>query len=245
MKLNTLKITSIKKVDEKRNVYDLSVAGTHSFYITDKQILTSNCDFMTASGQAILRELVERHSANTRFLLTANYIEKIIPAIQSRMQTYQVEPPSKKDVAIRVSEILTAENVQFTPMDIKVVVDAHYSDIRKIIGECQRQVIDGELKLDRRSLIEANYVIKAIDILKSNKSAKESLSELRQLLADSQVKDFTPLFQILYDKVDEYSKGHTAEVILKLAEYEYQHQTRLIKEMSAAAALISILELIR
>lgn len=212
---------------------------------TWKIVMLDEFDYMTPNAQAILREMMEKYSNSTRFLLTCNYVEKIIPAIQSRCQCYNIVPPKKSDVAIRAAQILDQEEITYTPGDIKILVDAGYPDIRKVINDCQKQSINGELKLDKQSIIESNYALKTIDILKGKKTAKESLSEIRQLFADSQVKDYTPLYQLLYDEVDSYSNGHSAEVILKIADYEYQSTIRVIKELSAAALIISILEVIR
>jgi replication factor C small subunit len=199
---------------------------------------------MTPQAQMILRYIMEEYSESSRFILTANYIEKIIEPIQSRCQIFNVVPPSKKDIAIHVHNILSIENVIYTPSDLKVLIDSTYPDIRKLINECQKQSINGELKLDKKSVIESNYALKVIDILKNTKSAGSSLAEIRQLFADSKVTDFTPLYQLLYEQVDSYSKGKSAEVILKITEFEYQSQLRVIKELSAAALIISILEII-
>lgn len=200
---------------------------------------------MSFQAQGILRNLMEECSQTTRFILTCNYIEKVIDPIQSRCQAFNIIPPSKKDIAIHTANILEQESITYLPTDLKVLVDTYYPDIRRLIGECQKLALNGELKLNKEAVLEANYVLKVIDILKSKKSASQSLIEIRQLFADSQVTDFSQLYQMLYDQVDNYSAGHTAEIILKTAEYEYQSQTRLIKELSATSLIISILELIR
>jgi DNA polymerase III delta prime subunit len=245
-KLSLLKIEKIVKTHLEIPVFDLSVENNHNFYITNKQILTSNCDGITFQGQDLLRNLMETYSGSTRFILTANYIEKIRPAIQSRCQVFNVVPPSKKDIAKRIVHILDTEQVTYDLKDLKVLVDTNYPDIRKIINACQQNTINGTLTLNKQNLIEGNYILKILEILKdSKKKPKESLTEIRQLIADSQVRDFTPLYQLLYDEVDNYSNNKSAEVILKLAEYEYQSNLRVIKELSASALLISILEIIR
>jgi len=244
--LSLLKVDKILKTHLEIPVYDLSVENNHNFYITEKQILTSNCDGITIGAQGILRNLMETYSASTRFILTANYLEKIMDPIQSRCQVFNVVPPNKKDIAKRIIHILDTEQVTYDLKDLKVIVDAHYPDIRKIINACQQNTINGVLTLNKQNLIEGNYILKILEILKdSKKKPKESLTEIRQLIADSQVRDFTPLYQLLYDEVDNYSNGHSAEVILKIGQYEYECSFRVIKELSASALLISILEIIR
>ena len=76
-----------------------------------KIIILDEFDYMTPGAQAILRNLMETFSKHCRFILTCNYIEKIIDPIQSRCQSFAITPPTKKDVAVQVAKILDAENV--------------------------------------------------------------------------------------------------------------------------------------
>ena len=77
-----------------------------------KVIILDEADYLTPNAQAALRNLMETFSKTTRFILTCNYVEKIIDPIQSRCQTFGITPPSKKEVAIRLKEILDLEGVQ-------------------------------------------------------------------------------------------------------------------------------------
>lgn len=209
-----------------------------------KIVFLDEADFITPQGQAVLRSLMETYSEKTRFILTCNYIEKILDPVQSRCHSFNIIPPSKKQVALRAHYVLTQENIKYNPQDLKIIIDSVYPDIRKVINECQKNSINGELKLNKQNIVEANYALKIIEILKDRKkTAKDSLAEIRQLFADSSVHDFTPLYQLLYEQVDDYSNGNSADIILKITEYEYQSGFRVIKELSAAALIISILEI--
>jgi len=145
MHLEKIQIKSIKKTNSINQVYDLSVENNHNFFIGESETLTHNCDYITPNAQAALRNLMETFSATTRFILTCNYVEKIIDPIQSRCQTFAITPPTKKDVAIRVNEILKAEGVTYSPADLVTIVNAGYPDIRRILNSCQRQVVAGTL----------------------------------------------------------------------------------------------------
>ena len=123
-----------------------------------KLIILDEADYLTPNAQAALRNLMETFSKTTRFILTCNYVEKVIDPIQSRCQVFGITPPSKKDVAIRVNEILQHEGVTYKPEDLVSIINAGYPDIRRILNSCQRQVVNGELKVDKQSLIEANYI---------------------------------------------------------------------------------------
>ena len=61
-----------------------------------KVIILDECDYITPNAQAALRNLMETFSKHCRFILTCNYVERIIDPIQSRCQSFQIIPPSRK-----------------------------------------------------------------------------------------------------------------------------------------------------
>ena len=210
-----------------------------------KVIILDECDYITPNAQAALRNLMETFSRHCRFILTCNYVERIIEPIQSRCQSFQIVPPSKKEVAIHLSDILTKENVKFEVDDIATIINGAYPDIRKVINTSQRQVVDGILRMDAREVILNDYKLQILEVLKSSKSKKETFSEIRQILADAKVSDFADFFRLLYDEVDSYGSGHIAEVILLIAKYEQSDSQVVDKEINAMAMLIEILQEIR
>jgi DNA polymerase III delta prime subunit len=210
-----------------------------------KVVILDESDYMTPNAQAALRNLMETFSKTTRFILTCNYVEKIIDPIQSRCQVFAITPPSKSDVAKRTAKILTDEGVEFDLKDLATIVNSNYPDIRRILNTCQRQVIDNKLKLDKESLVQANYMLRILEILTSKDSKKDSFTAIRQLLADSKVKDFTALYSYLYDNLDTYATGHLAPVILTLAESQSTDSFAVDKELHIMAMFIKILEEIK
>ena len=210
-----------------------------------KVIILDECDYITPNAQAALRNLMETFSRHCRFILTCNYVERIIDPIQSRCQSFQIVPPSKKEVAIHLSDILTNENVKFEVDDIATIINGAYPDIRKVINTSQRQVVDGILRMDSREIILNDYKLQILEVLKSGKTKKETFTEIRQILADAKVTDFADFFRLLYDEVDIYGSGHIAEVILLIAKYEQSDSQVVDKEINAMAMLIEILQEIR
>jgi len=206
-----------------------------------KIIILDEFDYMTVNAQAALRNLMETFSKTTRFILTCNYVEKIIDPIQSRCQVYAITPPSKKDVAVRVSQILSEEQIRFDLQDLVSIINAGYPDIRRILNSCQRQVIDGQLKIDKQSLIEANYMDKVVEMLANKSDKKATFTNIRQLLADSQVKDYSGLYRHLYDNLESFATGHIAAVILIIAETQYQDSFCVDKEIGVMAMFVKIL----
>jgi replication factor C small subunit len=206
-----------------------------------KIIILDESDYLTPNAQAALRNLMETFSKTTRFILTCNYVEKIIDPIQSRCQVFAITPPSKKDVAIRVNEILKIENVTYKPEDLVSIINAGYPDIRRILNSCQRQVVNGNLTVDKQSLIESNYMNKIVEILSSKEDKKQMFTNVRQLLADSQVKDYTSLYRFLYDNLDSFATGHLASVILIIAEHQYMDSMVVDKEINVMAMFVKLL----
>ena len=209
-----------------------------------KVIILDECDYITPNAQAALRNLMETFSKHCRFILTCNFVERIIDPIQSRCQTFQVIPPDRKQVAIHISNILTSENVESEVSDIALLVNSGYPDIRRVINSAQRQSVEGELSIDKQSIVENDYKLKLLEILKTQ-DRKNAFKNIRQLLADSQVKDYADLFRLLYDEVDSYGKGHIAECILILAKYEQSDAVVVDKEINAMAMVIELLGVIK
>jgi replication factor C small subunit len=206
-----------------------------------KVIILDEADYLTPNAQAALRNLMETFSKTTRFILTCNYVEKIIDPIQSRCQTFGITPPSKKEVAIRLKEILDLEGVQYEMSDMAILVNSGYPDIRRVLNAAQRQIVNGELKIDKTSTIQANYMDDVLTILKSNGSVKDSFTKVRQIIADSKVKDFTPFYRFLYDNIDEYANGKVGNTILKIADAQYKDASVVDKEINIMAMMLEIL----
>ena len=209
-----------------------------------KIVILDEFDYMSPNAQAILRNLMETFSQHCRFILTCNYVEKVIDPIQSRCQSFQIVPPTKKDVAIQISKILGAEGVEFEPKDLVPIIDAGYPDIRKIINTCQLNSNKGKLQVDTQNLLENDYKIKVLDILKSKDDKRNKYTNMRQTIIDSRVTDFSELFTLLYEKVDEFAPSNTANVIIALSEGQSRHFNAIDKEIPMAATLIEILNLI-
>jgi replication factor C small subunit len=209
-----------------------------------KVIILDECDYITPNAQAALRNLMETFSKHCRFILTCNYVERIIDPIQSRCQLFQIIPPSKKEVAQKLHNILTEENVNSDLEDIKILVDSGYPDIRRVINSAQRNVVSGKLKLDTGSIIQNDYKLNLLDILKIQ-DKRNAFKNIRQLITDSQITDYADLFRLLYDEVDSYGQGHIAECILIIAKYELSDAQVVDKEINVMAMLIELLGVIK
>jgi replication factor C small subunit len=206
-----------------------------------KIIILDESDYLTPNAQAALRNLMETYSKTTRFILTCNYVEKIIDPIQSRCQTFAITPPSKTDVAKRLVTVLEQNSVEYDIKDVAAIINASYPDIRRAINAAQGSVINNKLQLDKTSAIQANYMSEVLELLKNTKDKKSAFTKIRQTIADSKVKDFTPMYRFLYDSLDEFATGAVSAAILIIAEAQYQDASVVDKEINIMAMFVKLL----
>jgi DNA polymerase III delta prime subunit len=208
-----------------------------------KIIILDECDYITPNAQAALRNLMETFSKHCRFILTCNFVERIIDPIQSRCQSFQIIPPDRKQIAVHVMNILKNENVSCNSEDIVTLVNGGYPDIRRVINAAQRQIVSDELVIDESEVILNDYKLKVLEILKDKTiSKKDSFVKLRKVLADAKVTDFADLFRLLFDSLDDFATGKMAQIILIIAKYELSDAQVVDKEINAMAMLIEILQ---
>ena len=210
-----------------------------------KIIILDEFDYMTPNAQAILRNLMETFSKHCRFILTCNYHEKIIDPIKSRCQTFAITPPTKKDVAIQVTRILSAEKIKYDLKNVADIISSYYPDIRRILNTCQLQSAKGELKVDHQIMVESNFQTKLVDLLKANDDKRNMFMNIRQAVADNRLNDYSEMYSMLYDKVDEYAAGNTANVILTIAEGISKDALVVDKEIVFMSTIIQILNIIK
>jgi len=203
-----------------------------------KIVILDEADYLTPQAQATLRNTIESCSKTTRFILTCNYLERIISPLQSRCQTFEITPPSKQEVNYKCQDILTQEKTLFSDNNIDDVINTHYPDIRKIINTLQGSIVDGQIKIDDNSLKNTQLGDQIVEALEK----KLKLSVIRQMLADSGAREFDGLFKVLYDNVSKYT-NREGEAILIIAKYQYEYTFVLEKEICIAAMLNKLLEI--
>jgi DNA polymerase III delta prime subunit len=210
-----------------------------------KVIILDEFDYMTPNAQAILRNLMETFSKHCRFILTCNYHEKIIDPIKSRCQTFAITPPTKKDVAIQVTRILDAEKIKYDVKNVADIISSYYPDIRRILNTCQLQSAKGELKVDHQIMVESDFKTKLVDLLKANDDKRNMFMNIRQAVADNKLNDYSEMYSMLYDKVEVYAAGNTANVILTIAEGLSKDALVVDKEIVFMSTIIQILNIIK
>jgi DNA polymerase III delta prime subunit len=205
-----------------------------------KIVILDEADYLTIQAQASLRNVIETFSRSTRFILTCNYVERIIDPLQSRCQVLKIVPPSIKDVARHVAGILDKENIKWDKETLGGIVKQFYPDIRKILGNTQLSTVDNTLTLNKSILVSTDYVSQVIHELKTSKNWKN----IRQIIADSNSNDFEGLFRELYDNISEYASGSEGMVSIILEEYQYHANFRVDKEVNVMACIAKIISVL-
>jgi replication factor C small subunit len=216
-----------------------SFASTMSFKPL-KVVILDEADFLTIQAQASLRNVIESFSRTTRFIMTCNFVERIIDPLQSRCQVLKIVPPTKGEVAKHVAWVMNKEETKFEVEDLKTIVNQYYPDLRKCLNTIQLSTQDNKLTIDKTILVSSNYMSQ---VVKELSNAKPSWKEIRQIIANANVSDFEEFYRYLYDNVSVYANESEGMVAIYLNEFSYQSNFRIDKEINAMALIQKIIEL--
>jgi replication factor C small subunit len=205
-----------------------------------KVVILDEADFLTIQAQASLRNVIETFSRTTRFILTCNYVERIIDPLQSRCQVLKIVPPSMKEVAAHIAGILDKEGIGWAKETLGPIVKQYYPDIRKILGTAQLSTIDNKLVLDKSILVSNGYTEHVINELKTARNWKT----IRQIIADSNINDYDELFKALYENASVYAGGQEGMIAIIIEEYQYHSNFRIDKEINIMACIAKIISIL-
>jgi DNA polymerase III delta prime subunit len=210
-----------------------------------KVVILDEADGLTQQAQQALRNCMEEYSNNVRFIITANYRYKVIPAIQSRCQDYDITPSI--DGAIKkVVEILIAEKVTVdAEQKVKLInlIRNVYPDLRRIINLVSKNIVDGKLNIQQlnQGLDFAqgvlNKVLEGADVTSIRRHIIENDSLYNR--------DYHGLLKDLFNAVDGDEKLSTDIVkkrkfMIILAEHMYRHTMVMDPEINCYAALVAL-----
>jgi replication factor C small subunit len=213
-----------------------------------KVVILDEADFLTIQAQASLRNIIETFSRTTRFIMTCNFVERIIDPLQSRCQVLKIVPPTKKDVAKHLAWILDKESISFEISDLVPLVNQYYPDLRKCINTIQLSTVDGGandlyLSLDHSVLVSSNYIDKVINALSegSKHNKIDCYNDIRQIIADANVDDFDELFKALYERASEYLQDKEGTAAILINEHQYKANFRIDKEINLMSLIQNLI----
>jgi replication factor C small subunit len=213
-------------------------------------ILDESCG-LSSSAQQALRNLIEEYSNNNRFILTANYSNKLIDPIQSRMQKFELIPPIdgciKRCIDIIKEEGIKVENGQ--KERLSNLIKTNYPDLRAMINELQKYSINNILNIPKNLHIASSFANDIFDKL----IAKEDIIKIRKFIIESEVlfnNDFHLLLKELFEIIYEYNLSAVSleqkkNIMLIVSEAMYKHQNVLDKEINCFATLIEISDILK
>ena len=215
-------------------------AQTKSFDGGIKVVVLDEADGLTSQAQAALRNTMETYAKYCRFILTANYKHKIIPALQSRCQSLDLKPVVDQ-AAKRCFNILRLENVKVSEEQKKkfvILVKKHFPDLRKTINEIQKSIVDGELCIDSNAS-DNELLAKVMQGVRTN-----SLG-LRKYLIENEDRfqgDYDTLLANFLDFLYEQDLPDMKkkEMIVIIADHLYKSAFVVDKEINAFACLVSL-----
>ena len=203
-----------------------------------KVVLLDEADYLSPNAQAALRGVMEEYHTTSRFILTCNYPNRIIPALHSRCQGFHIAKIDQTEFTARVAEILITEGV--TP-DLDVLdtyVKGTYPDLRKCINTVQLESQTGTLvnrNADDGS--SDDYKLKMVDLFKAGK-----ITEARKLIC-SQVlpEEMDEIYRWLYDNVDVFGNEEQQDsAVLIIKQGLVDHALVADPEINLAATLIRL-----
>ena len=184
---------------------------------------------------------MEEYAEITRFVLTANYGHRIIPALQSRCQSLDLTPPLDSCVD-RVVYILQAEDISVTDKQhevLKKFVKNNYPDLRRIINELQKFCSKNSLHIADTAKNEK--LVKQIWALTTN----NHVLKVRKFIIENEEQfgsDYPMLLKMLFDHADsiKYSDNIKKMHLVIIAEALYRSAFVMDQEINCYSCLIQL-----
>jgi DNA polymerase III delta prime subunit len=219
-------------------------ASTVSLHGGRKYLILDEADYLNPqSTQPALRGFIEEFSSNCGFILTCNYVNRIIPALISRCPTYDFYIPKDEkqelagDFFKHSLEILKKENVKFEPKAVASLVQKHFPDWRRVLNELQRYSVSGNIDAGILVNISSDNIKSLIGHMK-----KKEFTDVRKWVVNNLDNDPTRLFRRLYDNLYDYVDGSSIpHVVVILGEYQYKAAFVADQEINTLACLTEIM----
>ena len=203
-----------------------------------KVILLDEADYISAEGQAALRGVMEQYHASVRFILTCNYPNKIIPALQSRCQGFHITSLDTNEFTARIAEILIENEVKFELETLDSFVRATYPDLRKTINNVQMAVVDNELAKPESSDQDTGWRVKMVELFKANQTR-----EARKLIvANCRTDEYEEMFRWLYRNIEFFgdTEDKQDEAVIVIRNGIVKHTQVADPEINLSATLIEL-----
>jgi len=200
-----------------------------------KTVILDEFDGLSSPSMMMLRNVLEDFVETTRFILTCNYISKILDPILSRCMIFEYKGSSEKDIAVRCLEILQKEKVETrNKKHIGKLVRKFYPDIRATINNLEKFTHGGIFELD--DITSGNDLVKdLIDTIKEN----DWLGVRQNIVGKA---DFPELFKIIFDNADIISAEKAAFIRMHVLEGIRYHSLVVDQEINFMGTVDCIMQ---
>ena len=217
----------------------ISFSQTKSIDGRIKIIILDECDGLTQDAQKALRNVMEEFHKVTRFILTANYGHKIISALTSRCQKFDIQI-SKPQFENHLIGILNKENITFQKAQIEVIVEQYYPDLRISINELQKNCRSGSLQTSSNKQNIA--LVKGILI---NVISKKDCAIIRRHVIENEEVfngDYVGLIRQLFNFINEFEfdEKNKRKMLVTIAEHLYKSAFVMDQEINFYACLLAM-----
>ena len=203
-----------------------------------KVVLLDEADYLSPNAQAALRGVMEEYHTTSRFILTCNYPNRIIPALHSRCQGFHIAKIDQTEFTARVAEILLAEGVTPNLDILDTYVKATYPDLRKCINTVQMNVQDNSLlKPNEGDTGETDWKLEMVELFKAGK-----IQQARKLLCGSvRPEEMEEIYRWLYDNIELFGDEEKQDTaVLTIKQGLVDHTLVADPEINLAATLIRL-----
>ena len=203
-----------------------------------KVVLLDEADYLTLNAQAILRGLMETYASTSRFILTCNYPNKVIPALHSRCQGFHVEKTDQTEYTARVATILVEENIEFDLDTLDLYVKVAYPDLRKCTNTVQQNITENKLEIPKTIEGANDYKIEMVELFKKRQHKKA-----RELICkNARPEEMEDIYRWLYDNLDLLANTNEDkdQAIIIIKQGLCDHIVCADSEINLAACLIQL-----
>lgn len=230
-------------IDTLRNEIK-NFASTVSFSGGRKYVILDEADYLNPqSTQPALRNFMEEFSANCGFILTCNFLNRIIAPLHSRCSVvhFKINASDKPKLAgrfmKRMTGILQKENVEFEERVVAELIMKHFPDWRRVLNELQRYSATGKIDTGILANISSDNFKSLVERLKA-----KDFTGMRKWVAENLDNEPSTLFKKIFDNCNEYLKPDSVpRMVLLLADYQYKSAFVVDQEINFVAFLTEVM----
>jgi len=219
-------------------------AATVSFGGGRKYVILDESDYLNAnSTQPALRNFMEEYSSNCGFILTCNFVNRIIDPLHSRCSVIEFKIDAKekatlaKEFLLRACDILTTEGITYDKKVLAEVIMKHFPDWRRVLNELQRYAASGNIDAGILASVDNVEIKELVKYLKARE-----FESMRKWVGQNASMDVNVLFRKLYDSSSTILKPETIPaLVLALADYQYKAAFVVDQEINLAACMTQIM----